>query len=876
MATSKRRATQRVSGPRSASTGARALVLDDGPTAAASDTPGLVVIACSPVGLPACQELLRALPASIGLAFVVVVHPDGGAASDPVAALTAATSMSVRAAEADGSLVADTMWVVHGEDDWILESGKLQRSDKPQYRVMPVDLFLRSAACSLPVPTVVVVLAGVSTDGTLGLEAVKAEGAVTFAQAVDGTGAENMPRSAIGSGAADFVMTPAAIGAEIASLAAQLPLGAKQPLAEEAERTRDEELRRIYAQLRVARGVDFTQYRQTTVRRRIVRRMLLQRVSTLAEYVEHLRRHPQELDALFQDMLIRVTSFFRDPEVFDLLKTRVFPELTRDRANDDPVRIWVPGCSSGEEAYSLAIALLESLSSDVRAATPLQLFATDISEAAIEKARAGIYPSSIAMDISADRLRRYFLKVERGYQIDKAIRDMCVFARQNVTSDPPFSRIDMVSCRNLLIYLEPALQRRVIPIFHYALKRSGYLLLGNSETTGSSAELFTVIDKRHRIYAKSKVATPSLDFGAGPAARVPGAGGERAAALRDTSIDLDRDVERAIMSRYAPPGVVVDEDHQILQFRGYTGAYLEPAPGEASLGLFKMAREGLLIELRAALHRAQTAQEPVRTGVLSIRSEGGYRDVVVQVLPLRPGRAPGEPARHYLVLFETPFAGEGAATHSSAVAPGEPETAPVVERLKHELASTREYLQSIIEEQEATNEELQSANEEILSSNEELQSINEELETAKEELQSTNEELTTVNEELQSRNQELVAANSDLHNSLASINLPIVMLTNDLRIRRFTPMAERALHLIPTDIGRPLGDIKPKIDVPDLEQTVREVLTSMTERNQVVKDSTGRRFAMRIRPYRTGDNRVEGVVIYLLDMDELAQVAATA
>jgi two-component system, chemotaxis family, CheB/CheR fusion protein len=875
MATSKRRAATRPSGTRPARGGARASAPDDASMERAVEAPGLVVIACSAAGLPACRELLGALPERTGLAFVVVLHPDGEAPADPVAALSTATPMPVRTAETDAFLVADTVWVLHGQDDWILEGGKLQRSDKLQYRAMPVDLFLRSAAATLPVPTVVAVLNGVSTDGTLGLEAVKAEGAVTFAQAVDGSSADSMPRSASVSGAADFVMTPAAIGAEIATLAAKLPLDATQPLAEEAERVRDEDLRRIYAQVRLARGVDFSQYRQTTLRRRIMRRMLLQRVSTLADYVEYLRRHPQELDALFQDMLIRVTSFFRDPEVFDLLKTRVFPELMRDRAADDPVRIWVPGCASGEEAYSLAIALLEGMSSDVRAATPLQLFATDISEAAIERARAGIYPSNVATDISAERLRRYFVKVDGGYQIDKSIRDMCVFARQNVTSDPPFSRIDMVSCRNLLIYLEPALQRKVIPIFHYALKRSGFLLLGNSETTGASADLFTVIDKRYKIYVKSRLATPALDFGTGPA-RLPEAGGERRLGMRDPIIDIDRDVDRAIMSRYAPPGVVIDEDHQIIQFRGYTGAYLEPAPGEASLGLFKMAREGLTIELRAALHRAQTTQEAARTGVLSVRSESGRRDVVVQVLPLRGGRPPAEPARHYLVLFETPPTPDGAGAHSAASAPSEPEAASLVERLKHELASTREYLQAIIEEQEATNEELQSANEEILSSNEELQSINEELETAKEELQSTNEELTTVNDELQSRNQELVTANNDLHNSLASINLPIVMLTSDMRIRRFTPMAERALHLIPTDIGRPLGDIKPKIDVADLEQTVREVLASMTERNQLVKDSAGRRYAMRIRPYRTGDNRVEGAVIYLVDMDELAQVTASA
>ncbi|HVY48947.1 MAG TPA: CheR family methyltransferase, partial [Minicystis sp.] len=589
-----------------------------------------------------------------------------------------------------------------------------------------------------------------------------------------------------------------------------------------------------------------------------------------------LESRPAEVQALFHDILIKVTHFFRDAEVFEVLKKEVFPAiLRRRRAADTPVRVWVPGCATGEEAYSIAIVLLE-LSSEQRASVPIQIFATDVSEPAIETARAGVYPENIALDVSQERLRRFFVKGAKTYTINKSVRDVCIFAHQNVTRDPPFSRLDLISCRNLLIYLEPTLQKRVMPMFHYALKADGYLLLGASETIGNFTDLFSLVDKKSKLY--SKVVNPSRvspDLSAGSrdmerlvrAAKVPEAA--------HGAVDMQKEADRVVMNRYAPPGVIVSADLQILQFRGQTGPYLEPAPGEASLHVLKMAREGLLLDLRAALEKAKRTEEVVRREGLRVKSNGGYRDVNIEVVPLRNPRAENgdKKERSYLVVFEEPPRARRPQARAAASRPmSKKAEARRIQQLEEELVATKGYLHAIIEEQEATNEELQSANEEILSSNEELQSINEELQTAKEELQSTNEELTTLNEELENRNETLSQVNNDLVNLLGSVNLPILMLSTDLRIRRFTPSAAQVLNLIPSDIGRPIDDIKPKIDVRDLERLVSNVIQTGTVREREVQDRDGRWYSMRVQPYVTLENKIEGAVICLVDIDALKRL----
>jgi two-component system CheB/CheR fusion protein len=643
----------------------------------------------------------------------------------------------------------------------------------------------------------------------------------------------------------------------------------------------EDALYKVFIMLRSAFGVDFTYYKHTTIRRRIMRRMVLHKIEGLDKYIKFLQNNPAELNALYQDILITVTNFFRDAEEFEALKENVFPNIVKNRAPDAPIRVWTPGCSTGEEAYSIAISWVEFLK-EAATSTPIQIFATDVNDKAIEKARAGVYPESITADVSPERLRRFFTKVDGGYQINKSIRDMCVFARQDVTKDPPFSKMDLISCRNVLIYLGPVLQKKVIPLFHYALSSPGFLLLGTSETVGSFSDLFTLADKKHKIYAKKATATrPAFDFVIGDygVEKVnAGRGIGKPSEIEYGGFDIRKETDRIILNKYSPAGITINENLEILQFRGHTGAYLEPMPGVASLNLLKMVREDLAHDVRSAIQEAKKKGANVRREGLRFRRNGQIRLVNLDVMPVAP---PHSKERFFLVLFEEAESsirhaleqGESGKTISrkkkSAAEAKQEISSSEVARLRQELDDTRAYLQATIEEQDATNEELRSANEEIWSANEELQSTNEELETAKEELQSANEELPTVNEEMQNRNVELNQLNNDLNNLFGSINIPIVMLGQDMRIRRFTSPAEKALNLIPTDVGRPISDIKPNVEIPDLERLVLNVVETLEIVEQEVQDREGHWYSLRVRPYRTADNKIDGVVMALVDIDEL-------
>src|SRR5262245_52837958 len=595
--------------------------------------------------------------------------------------------------------------------------------------------------------------------------------------------------------------------------------------------------------------------------------MVLLKMTDVAQYLRHLQTDSAEAQQLSQDILIHVTRFFRDPESFQALGSEVFPDITANRSSDTPIRIWVPGCSTGEEAYSVAIAVLEHLGEEA-ASIPVQIFATDVSEAAVDHARVGVYPQTIAADVSPERLRRFFSKSDGNYRITKVVRDLCVFARQDLTRDPPFSKLDLVVCRNVLIYLAPTLQKKLLNVFHYSLRPWGYLMLGHAETTGPYTDLFTIANKRQRIYRKkgdsrgNAVAFP-VDFAAG---RGPGAGRKPPEPRGVTSFQSA--AQRVLLERFAPPGVVVDDELRIVQFIGHTGRYLEPAPGDANLTLPKMVRDGLLHGLRTAFQQARREGVAARRTGLHIRFNGHDIDVTLEVIPIGEG---ANRERHHLVLFQATASREHKRTVGGSKGAGKGKgrsgsTDARLLKLEEELAASRDYLQSIIQELEAANEELQSANEEILSSNEELQSTNEELDTAKEELQSTNEELNTVNEELQARNEELSRANSDLVNLLGSVEIAIVIVASDLRIRRFTPMAERVLNLIAADIGRPIGHIKPNIDCPELEQLIGDVIDRVTSREIEVRDRQGNWYSLRIRPYKNVDNRIDGAVLSLFDI----------
>jgi two-component system CheB/CheR fusion protein len=678
-----------------------------------------------------------------------------------------------------------------------------------------------------------------------------------------------MPHSAIAAGTVDLVMSPAKIAAELARIAKH-PYVVQEKIGKEPELlpAGTDNLNKIFHLLRRHSGHDFTYYKHTTIQRRIKRRLLLHKLEKLSDYVRYLTENPSEVDELFHDILINVTEFFRDEEAFDALRQQVFPRLAQ-KAKEMPLRVWVPGCSSGEEVYSIAIALLEHLG-ETTSARVIQIFATDIDEYAIEKARAGMYPENIVQYVSVERLRRFFIKVEGGYQISKSIRDMCVFAIQNVIKDPPFSKLDLISCRNLLIYLGPVLQKRVLNVFHYALNMDGYLLLGSAESIGEFANLYSAVDPKAKVYIKKAVPTPHhIDF-VFPHERQfvpPPAGEQHLPPPPDRGrFDIQHETDRLLLNKYVPAAVVINEQLDIVQFRGHTGPYLEPASGEASFNLLRMAREDLMVDLSSVVKQATKTKTGAEKTGLRVRHNGHKRIVDIEVVPVK---TPSGADMHYLVVFKdmTPRA-------QISEAPEEQEkTTPVSDeekqRLEQELAVTKEYLQSVIEQQETSNEELRSAYEEIQSSNEELQSINEELETAKEELQSTNEELATVNDELESRNKELKQTNDDLNNLIGSVGIPILIVGQDLRIRRYTPGMEKLFNLISSDLGRPLNHIKPNIEMPDFIATVTSVMDNVKSHTIELQNSQSHWYSVRIHPYRTEDNKIDGAVIAFIDINQV-------
>ncbi|MBD2309004.1 PAS domain-containing protein [Chroococcidiopsis sp. FACHB-1243] len=842
----------------------------------------IVGIAASAGGLEAFTQLLGHLSTDTGMAFVLIQHLSPNHESLLSEILARATPLPVREVHNGMKVEPNQVYVIPPNTQMTLFDDTLQLSPRTKVagKYMPGDAFFTSLAADRGHKAIAVVLSGLDGDGSQGIKAVKAAGGVTFAECTTTARFDDMPSTAVATGNVDFVLPPAKIAEEIVNLSRNpmlvrpLPPIVTGELPEPADA-----LATIFALLRSNTGVDFSRYKPNTLDRRIQRRMLLYKLEQLQDYAQYLQAHPAEVEALFEEILIHVTSFFRDPEAFELLKERVFPTIVQHKSAEFPIRIWVAGCSTGEEVYSIAISLLEFLA-DKSPQPPIQIFATDISELAINKARAGIYLENQMVEVSPECRRRFFHAIEGGgYQINKTVRELCVFARQNLGSDPPFSNVDLISCRNVLIYLGESLQKRILPIFHYSLTPTGFLLLGTSESTGQSANLFTLIEKKHRIYAKKLTATrPTISFASSSYPTVKASDRPAPTPVPAEEFDLQRKVDRLIADRYAPIGIVIDDKMQVLQLRGEVDRYLKLVSGVANLNLFNLVRQGLMVELRAAIHQARRQEMPAIKNGLRIEEGDRSRVVNLQVIPFKV--PPTEECR-FLVLFED---APPAVSSSSSVAPASPQGDLEQEnaRLKQELAvaiqeraATQEYLQAIIQEQEHSNQDLKVANEEILSSNEELQSTNEELETAKEEIQATNEELNTTNEELRSRNSELHQLNNDLTNLLGSINVPILMLTNDLRIRRFTPMAQRLFNFIPTDAGRPFSDIRANLIIPDLETLILEVLETLTLKELEVQTQAGQWYTLRIRPYRTTENQIDGVVLVLLDIDTLKRTVAT-
>lgn len=833
----------------------------------------IVGIGGSAGGIEAYMELFQYLPSDTGMAFIVVSHLAPGHKSHLVEILASRVSMPVTEIQDQMRPEPNHVYILPPGSVLTISRGLLQLAPRPEHRPsLVIDEFFRSLASDQKNRAVGVVVSGMDSDGALGLKAIKGEGGIAIVQAPESARFPSMPRSSIGADHVDLVVPPADIGLELARLASQFSRPELRSLEQgQAPVGQEQQFTRILNQLSSVANVDFRGYKPATLQRRIARRMLLKRFENLAEYQRYLQAHPEELSELHEDVLIGVSRFFRDPDVFNSLKYDILPRIFENRESGQQVRIWVAGCSTGEEVYSIAICLLEHLSAeDVE--PPIQIFGTDASETAIQRARMGVFPESIAAELSPERLRRFFLKVDKGYQVAKRVRDLCVFARQNLCNDPPFAHLDLISCRNVLIYLGQELQKRIIPTFHYALRTNGFLLLGASETIRGHADLFALLDRRHKFYRKVPFQAPlnieiHRGFTAPEVRHATPLSGQPAQDMW-TDLDLQRAADRIVLARYGPPGVVVNDKLEILQSRGHTSPFLEMAQGVSSLHLLRMLRESIAAQVHDAVRRAIEQDVAVHVPNLVLRDGDVFETASLEVLPIHTvnARAPA-----FLVLFPpTPSPDTGAPAIKENLAEGaSSERERFIAQLNNDLTATKLYLQSLIEERDARNQELVSANEEIQSSNKELQSANEELETTKEELQSSNEELQTVNEELQQRNTVLTQTSNDLTNLLNSVNLPLLMLNNDLQIRQFTPLTQRLMNIRASDIGRPINEIRLNLSIENLEPVLLDVLESLGTRELEVQDRDGHWLLMRVRPYRTADNKIEGVVLVLVDIDEL-------
>lgn len=840
----------------------------------------MVAVGASAGGIEAFTEFVRNLSTETGLGFVFIQHLDPNHQSLLAELVAKETKMPVTEVRNGLQVAPNHIFVIPPNSNMTISGNTLEltpRDDSHHGVHMSVDHFMRSLAEAKGNRAIGVILSGSGSDGTLGMAEIQAQGGVTFAQDEATARYDGMPHSAIAAGCVDYILPPKGIARELSRIAKH-PFVARPDAQSVTQLTTAAEggLETIFQLLGRHTRVDFTHYRQTTILRRIQRRMLVHKIDKLSDYVRLLQTSSGEIKSLYQDMLINVTSFFRNPKVFEALKTEVFSEIFKRHPPEQSIRVWTPGCASGEEAYSLAIVLLEYLG-EKAGQVAIQIFGTDVSDTSIAKARTGIYPENIQGDVSPERLRRFFTKVEGGYRISKSIRDICIFAQHNLLSDPPFSQMDLISCRNLLIYLEPVLQNKVISLFHYAARPEGYLLLGTSEGVGSVTSLFSLENRALKIFRKKATAARQVvTFSLNRQSERANAGAARLP-VRQTDpnwnyLEAQKEFDRRLLTQFSPATAFINEDMEIIHTRGHVSRYLKLASGRASLNILKMAREGILLELRNAISRAKKENTPVQRQRVQFKQENGeagrnseMRLVDFEVVPVIIGNLK---ENYFMIVFRDslqptpPRRGAGAVVskreseaHSNRIA-----------KLERELAATKEYLQAVIETQEATNEELQSANEEILSSNEELQSTNEELETAKEELQSANEELSTVNDELRSRNMEVSQVNTDLTNLLDSIEVAVVMIGSDLTIRRFTPQAQKFLGLIATDVGRPLLNINPVIEIPDFQSLVLQVMGNFRPVEKKLTDSRGKQYQLRILPYRNMENKIDGAVITIVEL----------
>jgi two-component system CheB/CheR fusion protein len=766
------------------------------------------------------------------------------------------TPMKVEVIKDDTEIKPNCIYLNPPDKNVAILNGRLYLNEPTQSHGinLPIDSFFRSLSEDQGEKAICIILSGTATDGTLGLKAIKGEGGMAMVQDPNSAKYSGMPDSAIATGLVDFILPVEKIPDELVRYVQHPYIERPEKIGTAAQAFKNY-IQKILILIRTTTGHDFSNYKQTTIRRRIERRMAVHQLDRIERYDTYLKKNPVEIDILFKDLLIGVTNFFRDAKAFEVLKNKVIPELIKNRDPENPLRIWVAGCATGEEAFTIAMLLAEAMD-DLRKQFNTQIFASDIDNDALDFARLAVYPDSIAADVSAQRLKRFFVKDENTYRIKKQIRDMIVFANQNLIKDPPFSRLDLVSCRNLLIYMEPVLQKKILPLFHYTLTKNGILFLGTSESIGEFSSLYSPINSKWKIFKRKEFVVDNIkDYPKTPLYDLPPPAQGFGVRRVPTVADIHNLAERIVLDNYSPPCVLINDQFEILHFIGQTDKYLATPTGKASFNITNMAREGLKYKLSTSLHNAAKQKKTILTKGLKIKHHNSFRTVDLVVRPLiETGFTQG----FMLVMFEDKTQPEPVPDKKSIT---KDITDPYVSSLEKELQSTKEYLQTTNEELETSNEELKSTNEELQSVNEELQSTNEELETSKEELQSTNEELVTLNAELQKKVEELSKANNDINNLLASTQIGTIFLDINLCIKRFTPTIIKLFNLIQTDIGRPISDITANIPLDDLLERAQEVLNTLVHQQVELQDKKGNWYSMRITPYRTLENVIDGVVL---------------
>ncbi|MFZ2322302.1 MAG: chemotaxis protein CheB [Ignavibacteriaceae bacterium] len=821
----------------------------------------VVGIGASAGGLEALERFFESITENTGMAFIVVSHLDPKHVSIMPELIQKYTKMKLFQAE-DGMIIQPNhVYVAPPNRDLALLHGIIQLIEPPEphgFR-LPIDFFFKSLSADLGEKAICIILSGMASDGTAGLKAIKSELGMVMVQEPNSAKFDGMPTSAIKTGLADYILPPEKMPDQLIKYVSQKVKGVLLDKALTEGKIPDA-FQKIFILLRTHTGHDFSHYKQNTIYRRVERRMNISQLDNLPNYIRLLQESPAEIDNLFRELLIGVTNFFRDPESFEKLK-KILLQLVISKPEDGKIRIWVPGCSTGEEAYSIAIILHECMS-EAKKILNVQIFATDIDSNAINKARIGAF-SGIESDVSKERLKSFFTSERNLFHIRKEIREMIVFAPQSLVKDPPFTKLDLISCRNLLIYFNAELQKKIIPIFHYSLLPNGLLFLGSSETIGEFVDLFSLVDKKWKFYKRRESiysAQPFMEF------PVPHSIGK----IYGTTMKINelknipQLAEKIILQSYSPNCVIITESGDIVYIHGRTGKYLELTHGEAKMNIFEMAREGLKQELPVLIRKVLSSKKQLTAEGIKVKSNGSAQLINLKVKPIKE---PAEMRGSLLIIFED--------IKLEKKVPGskkihyEKKSEKVIKELEHELKSARENLRTMIEKLETSNEELKSTNEEMQSTNEEMQSSNEELETSKEELQSLNEELITVNTELQNKNDDLSIINNDMKNLLDNIDIPTIFLDNNLLIKRFTFNSTKVINLIESDIGRPINHIATNLKYEKLVEDAKEVLRTLAFKEAELQTNDGIWYQMRILPYRTISNFIDGVVITFVNINNL-------